>query len=122
MRLRLITEGYTFMVTKQPEPKVDGNKQQQYRRNPDGSQGAPMWTTQVLALNETEGGETIKVSTAGMKPEMTVATMVRPVGLEAIPWNRNGSHGVAYRAEELHVLSNGHEPAAGNGYDPGSDS
>lgn len=63
-----------------------------------------MWTTQVMALDET-GGEMLAITVAGTTPSATVGQLVKPVGLEAIPWNNNGKHGVAFRAVELKPVS-----------------
>ena len=65
-----------------------------------------MWTTQVMALDET-GGEVLAITVAGIKPSVTVGQIVKPVGLEAIPWNNNGKHGVAFRAVELKPVTGG---------------
>ena len=60
----------------------------------------PPGATQVLA-QDGENGEVLQVSVAGAKPAVTVGQHVRPLGLEAIPWNNNGKHGVAFRATEI---------------------
>lgn len=89
---------YTFMVTRSTSAKVDQQGNQRFRRDDQ----APMWSTELLVLDkQNEGGATINVTVAGIRPELTVGQMVRPVELEAIPWNTNGRHGVAYRAREL---------------------
>ena len=95
MRLTIDTSGVQCQVTKNPEQKLDQNGKQKIDRD-----GRPMWTTQVMALDET-GGEVLAVSVAGVMPSVTVGQLVKPVGLEAIPWNNNGKHGVAFRAVEL---------------------
>jgi len=95
MRLTVDTSNVAFTVTKNPEEKNDQNGKQKFDR-----EGQPMWTTQVMALDGT-GGEVLAVSVAGIKPSVTVGQLVKPVGLEAIPWNNNGKHGVAFRAVEL---------------------
>jgi hypothetical protein len=84
-----------FSVTRNPEARNDQNGKQRFSKD-----GAPMWQTQLQALDET-GGEILMVTVAGEKPNVTVQQLVSPVGLEAIPWNTNGKHGVAYRASEL---------------------
>lgn len=101
MRLYVDISKVTFTVTKNPEPKNDQNGQQKHRRD----DGAPMWVTQVMALDEETGGEMLSVTVAGQMPNVSVGQMVSPVELEAIPWATNGRHGVAYRAAELRVLS-----------------
>lgn len=102
MRLYVDTKQVTFQVTRNPEPKNDQNG----RQKQDSRTGAPMWTTQVMALDES-GGEVLMVTVAGEQPKVSVGMNVRPVGLEALPWNQNGRHGVAYRASELQPVSAG---------------
>ncbi len=99
MRLSIDTSGVQYQVTKNPEPKLDMNGKQKIDR-----EGRPMTTTQVMALDET-GGEVIAIAVAGVMPTVTVGQVVKPVGLEAIPWNNNGKHGVAFRAVELKPVS-----------------
>jgi hypothetical protein len=86
---------YQYTVTKGAEQKLDQNGKQKYTR-----EGAPMWQTQIQALDE-DGATVLMVTTAGEKPTVTVGQLVTPFGLEAIPWNTNGKNGVAYRAEQI---------------------
>lgn len=95
MKLFIDTRNVEFSVTRNPEPKNDQNGKQKFTRD-----GAPMWQTQVQALDDA-GAEVLMVSTAGEKPKVTVRQIIVPVALEAIPWNTNGKHGTAYRASEL---------------------
>jgi hypothetical protein len=95
MRLSIDTSGVQYQATKNSEPKLDQNGKQKVNRD-----GQPMWATQVMALDET-GGEVLSITVAGIQPSITVGQIVKPVGLEAIPWNNNGKHGVAFRAVEL---------------------
>jgi len=99
MRLGIDTSAVQFTVTKNTEQKLDMNGKQKNDRD-----GRPMWTTQVMALDET-GGEMLSITVAGTTPSATVGQVVKPVGLEAIPWNNNGKHGVAFRAVELKPVS-----------------
>lgn len=101
MRLTIDTSGVQCQVTKNPEQKLDQNGKQKIDR-----EGRPMWTTQVMALDVT-GGEVLSITVAGVLPTVTVGQMVKPVGLEAIPWNNNGKHGVAFRAVELKAVAAG---------------
>jgi hypothetical protein len=101
MRLTIDISGVQCQVTKNPEQKLDQNGKQKIDRD-----GRPMWTTQVMALDVT-GGEVLAVTVAGEKPSVTVGQTVKPVGLEAIPWNNNGRNGVAYRAVELKPVAAG---------------
>lgn len=97
MRLYVDTSKVMFSVSLNPEPKNDQNGQQKHRKD----DGAPMWVTQVTALDEQTGAEVLNITTAGQKPSVSVGQPVVPVALEAIPWATNGRHGVAYRATEL---------------------
>ena len=97
MKIYVDTTGKQLTASKDPEPKNDQNGKQKIDR-----EGAPMWTTQVMALDET-GAEVLGVTVAGVKPNVTVGQLVLPVGLEAIPWANNGRNGVAFRAVELKV-------------------
>lgn len=101
MRLTIDTSGVSCQVTKNSEQKLDQNGKQKNDR-----EGRPMWTTQVMALDET-GGEVLNITVAGVQPQVTVGQIVKPVGLEAIPWMNNGKHGVAYRAVELKPVTGG---------------
>jgi hypothetical protein len=84
-----------FTATMNPTEKLDQNGKQKINRD-----GALMWATQVMALDDT-GAEVLTITVAGVKPNVTVGQMVIPVELEAIPWSNNGKHGIAYRAVEL---------------------
>jgi hypothetical protein len=84
-----------FTVQRNPEPKTDQNNRQRTNRD-----GAPMWTTQVNALDDT-GGEILNITVAGEKPDVTVEQVVQLVGLEVVPWTQNGRHGLVYRASAI---------------------
>jgi len=99
MRLIVDISNVQFQVTSNPKEKTDQTGKQKF--NVDGQ---PMWTTQVLA-QDGENGEVLQVSVAGGKPTVAVGQQVRPLGLEAIPWNNNGKHGVAFRATEIRPAS-----------------
>jgi hypothetical protein len=101
MRLLVDISRVTFTVTKAPAEKCDQNGVQKK----DRTTGEPLFTTQVMALDET-GGDMLTVTTAGAPPKVSVGQQVHPVELEAIPWATNGRNGVAYRASSL-------TPAAG---------
>ena len=96
MKLYVDTKGKQVTVSRDPEPKNDQNGQQ---RSEKGT-GRPMWSIQVFVLDET-GGEVITITTAGVKPEVSVGQLVTVQQLEAIPWATNGRNGVAFRAIEL---------------------
>ncbi|HEY9408951.1 MAG TPA: hypothetical protein VIP77_05160 [Jiangellaceae bacterium] len=101
MRLLVDTTGKKFTVTKDVAEKTDQNGRQKMDRNTQ----EPLWTVQVMALDET-GGEMLNVTLAGnAAPKVTVGVDVNPVELEALPWATNGKNGVAYRAKSLNPLS-----------------
>ncbi|MBB5870586.1 hypothetical protein F4553_003965 [Allocatelliglobosispora scoriae] len=100
MKLYIDTAGKQFQVSRDVEEKKDQNGQQ---RSEKGT-GRLMWSTQVIALDET-GAEVITITTAGVKPDVRVGTIVAPVRLEAIAWATNGKNGVAYKSEELKPVS-----------------
>ena len=57
---------HQYTVTKATDQKLDQNGKQKYTR-----EGAPMWQTQLQALDE--GGATVlMVTTAGTRPTVTV--------------------------------------------------
>ena len=101
MRLFVDISNVQFQVTSNPKEKTDQSGKQKF--NGDGQ---PMWVTQVLA-QDGENGEVLNVTVAGPKPSVTVGQAVRPLGLEAIPWNTSGKHGVAYRASEIKPVAAG---------------
>jgi hypothetical protein len=96
MRLLVDISRVTFTVTKAPAEKCDQNGVQKK----DRTTGEPLFTTQVMALDET-GGDMLTITTAGAPPKVSVGQQVHPVELEAIPWATNGRNGVAYRASSL---------------------
>src|SRR6266511_1018591 len=97
MKLLIDTTGKTFTVAKAVAETTDQNGRQKFDRTTQ----EPLWTVQVMALDET-GGEVINVTLAGnAAPKVTVGAVVVPVELEAMPWSTNGRNGVAYRAKSL---------------------
>ena len=100
MKLYVDTTGKQVTVSKKSEPKNDQSGNQRSEKNT----GRPMWSTQVIVLDET-GGEVISVTTAGEKPNVDVGQLVTIEQLEAIPWATNGRNGVAFRAVSLKPLS-----------------
>lgn len=105
MRLSIDTTGKRFIITRKPEPKVDQNGVQRVDK---GAQ-LPMWTTQMVAIDQ-EGGEVITVTTTAHEaPDLVVDDEVRPVELVAIPWSTNGRAGVAYKAAGIYPIEDGDE-------------
>ena len=92
------TSRVKFTVTKAVDKKTDQNGNQKSDRHT----GEPLWSTQVMALDET-GGEMLTITTAGQPPKVNVGQEVVPAELEAIPWATNGRNGTAFKAVSLNV-------------------
>lgn len=100
MKIYVDTTGITFQVSKPPAPKVDEKGTQRSERGT----GRPMWSTQVIAIDET-GGEVINVTTVGEIPSVEVGQLVVLDQLEAKAWATNGRNGTAFRAASLKPLA-----------------
>ena len=100
MKIYVDTSGITFQVCKPPAPKVDEKGNQ---RSEKGT-GRPMWSTQVVAIDET-GGEVIAITTVGEIPSAKVGEFVALDQLEAKAWATNGRNGTAFRAASLKPLT-----------------
>lgn len=98
MKLMVDTSEVAFVVTGTPRPKEFKGEQQ------TDKDGAPKWITPVLALekgNENDDGQILRVVTAGKKPELSKTQPVTFIGLEVVPWEKNGKNGISYRAAEV---------------------
>ena len=100
VKIYVDTTGITFQVAKKPAPKVDEKGNQRFERGT----GRPMWSTQVIAIDET-GGEVINVTTVGEIPSVEVGQLVALDQLEAKAWATNGRNGTAFRAASLKPLT-----------------
>jgi hypothetical protein len=100
VKIYVDTTGITFTVAKKSAPKVDEKGNQRSERGT----GRPMWSTQVVALDET-GGEVINVTTVGEIPSVEVGQFVALEQLEAKAWATNGRNGTAFRAVSLKPLT-----------------
>ncbi|GGM27738.1 hypothetical protein ACFFX1_11835 [Dactylosporangium sucinum] len=104
MRLLVNTDAVQFTVTKNPEPKLDQKRQQRFER----SSNLPMWSVQMMALDE-NGAEVLNVTVVSEdRPQVSVGQTVLPVALVALPWSNldDGKlrSGVAFRADSLKSL------------------
>ena len=100
MKVYVDTTDVTFQVAMKSKPKVDEKGNQRSERGT----GRPMWSTQVVALDET-GGEVINVTTVGETPSVEVGQLVVLDRLEAKAWATNGRNGTAFRAVSLKPLT-----------------
>ena len=96
MKLYVDTSAKQVTVTRDPVEKTDQNGRQRVERGT----GRPMWSTQVMVLDD-DGGEVIAITTAGERPNVRVGQPLTVSKLEALPWATNGRNGVAFRAEEI---------------------
>ena len=78
MKIYVDTTDVTFQVAQKSKPKVDEKGNQRSERGT----GRPMWSTQVIAIDET-GGEVINVTTVGEIPSVEVGQFVALEQLEA---------------------------------------
>jgi hypothetical protein len=81
-------------VSRESVEKTEQNGRQKTERGT----GRPMWSTQVVVLDD-DGGEVIAITTADEKPNVKVGQPVSVSKLEALPWATNGRNGVAFRAQ-----------------------
>ena len=99
MKLYVDTSAKQVTVTRDPVEKTEQNGRQKTERGT----GRPMWSTQVIVLDD-DGGEVIAITTAGEKPDVKVGQLVAVSKLEALPWATNGRNGVAFRALEIKAV------------------
>jgi hypothetical protein len=110
VRLIIDVSRVHFTVGREVQPRTDQNGQQRMERNTN----VPMWTVQLVAVDDA-GAEVINVTVAAPQPpKVTVGQPVIPVGLQAIPWAQNGKNGVAFRATEIQVASGSKSTASAN--------
>jgi len=100
VKIYVDTTDVTFQVAQKSKPKVDEKGNQRSERGT----GRPMWSTQVIAIDET-GGEVINVTTVGETPSVEVGQLVVLDRLEAKAWATNGRNGTAFRAASLKPLT-----------------
>ena len=104
MRLILDTSQVKFMVSKEAEPKRDG---QTGTHKHDRQTNEPLFVVELVARESGNGAEVIKVTVAGAPPKVTEDQLVIPRGLQALPWAQNGRNGVAFRAESIEPVPAG---------------
>ncbi len=103
MRLLVDTSDVSFTVGRPFEPKTDQDGVQRREKRRDGRL---LWVVQLIAMSQ-DGAETLNVTVAGNDnpPAVTQGQSVQPHGLEAIPWGKNNSVQVAYRAESISAVT-----------------
>ncbi|ETW25562.1 hypothetical protein [Mycobacterium gastri] len=96
MKLLINTTAVTFTCTRAPEQRVNFDTGQPRM---DKATGLPLWSVQVMALDES-GGDVISVTVAG-EPKVSAGRAVTVTGLVALPWSQDGRSGIAYRADAI---------------------
>lgn len=97
-----------FMCVMAPEAKVIDTSTGEVRK--DRQTGATVFTVGVVAIRGRDSS-VIQVAVVGEPSGVVVGTAVRLVDLEAVPWERDGRSGVAWRAASI-------VPAAGSAAAP----
>lgn len=87
-----------FAVTMAPEPKIANRDTGEVRK--DSATGETVWEVGVVAVRGRQSS-VIQVSVVGEPKGLSVGASVRPVDLEAVPWDRDGRSGVTYRAASI---------------------
>ncbi|KZS66933.1 hypothetical protein [Mycobacterium ostraviense] len=100
MRLKLDTSTTRFIVTRPPERRLNFETGSP---KTDAATGLPLYSVQVLALDDT-GGEVLNITLAG-DPKLAVTQQVSVSGLVAIPWSQGDRSGVAFRADAITVVT-----------------
>jgi hypothetical protein len=109
-----------FMCVMAPEAKVIDMQTGEVRK--DRQTGATVFTVGVVAIRGRDSS-VIQVAVVGEPSGVAVGTAVRVVDLEAVPWERDGRSGVAWRAASIVPATGpGAGPAAGPAARPGSGS
>jgi len=112
MRLRINTDGATFICARTPEARTD--RETGVPRT-DRESGLPLWQVQVAAF-DSSGVEAFAITVAG-QPQVTVGSQLALEDLVAIPWSQGDRSGVAFRAASMKSVGG---PIAGMTPDHGS--
>ncbi len=99
MRLRINTEGATFICARTPEARTD--RETGIPRT-DRESGLPLWQVQVAAF-DSSGVEAFAITVAG-QPTVAVGSQLALEDLVAIPWSQGDRSGVAFRAASMKSL------------------
>src|SRR3954468_24938719 len=98
MKLPIDTSGMTFMCAAPARPVTDFDTGQQKA----DVNGELLFNLQVVALDE-DGAQILSVKVPG-DPKVGQGTMLRLLGLVAMPWSMNDRSGVAFRANRVESL------------------
>lgn len=96
MKLRIDTDGMTFLLVKDAVPVRD----YETKRAKANSDGVPLFQVQLVAMGNGEA-EVISVKVPGEPEGLTIGAPVTLVGLTAQAWNVEGKSGVAFYAEAI---------------------
>jgi hypothetical protein len=94
--LPIDTTSLAFVCATAPEPVVDFES----RRPKTDTNGIPLYGIRTLVMVE-GGAEVIQIKVPGEPTGIAPGQPVRPIRLIGIPWDNDGKHGIAYRADSL---------------------
>lgn len=97
-----------FVCVAAPEAKLVDPDTGEVKK--DRRSGQPVWTVGVCAMRGRDSS-VIQVAVVGEPTGLGVGIPVRVVDLEAVPWDREGRSGVAWRAERVLPAGPGLMPA-----------
>ena len=97
-----------FMCVNPPEPKVANLDTGEVRKDRDGN---TLYVVGVVAMRGRDSS-VIQVTVPGEPKGLGMGTALRLHALEAVPWDREGRSGVAYRAAAVTPLETSADPGA----------
>lgn len=115
MKLRVDTQGMTFLLVKDAVPVRDFET----KRAKANADGVPLFQVQLVAMGDGEA-EILSVKVPGEPEGLTAGGPVTVEGLTAQAWSVEGKSGVAFYAEAVRDGARAHAAARGNGSGPGA--
>jgi hypothetical protein len=98
------------MVSEEPRPRMRDGRQRTDRA------GVPEWVVGVCVIQQSRS-DVIPVTVVGEPSGLEVGRPALVAGLVAIPWENDGRHGIAYRADSIRPYE---QPAGPQGPQRGS--
>ncbi|MDF6043443.1 hypothetical protein LRD69_15140 [Streptomyces sp. JH14] len=100
------TSAASVMVAQSPQPKIKDRRTGEVAT--DTETGGTLMTVSVMfAANDTVELLPVTVPETGISGDLAMGTPVALTGLIARPWERDGRHGVAFRAVAVTSLTAG---------------
>ncbi|GGW60565.1 SCO3933 family regulatory protein [Streptomyces xantholiticus] len=106
------TSAASVMAAQPPQPKVKDRRTGEIAI--DAETGTTLMTVNVMfAANDTVELLAVTVPKTGISGDLTMGTPVALTGLVARPWERDGRHGIAFRAVAVtSLVENAAKPKA----------